>query len=81
LRIALLQVFLDAVGPECPLSQVGEREGITAAEFCEFSGQLKAGVSRAVIMLEEKGIIRRETDEADSRRQLLFMTEAGRAPL
>src|SRR5262245_19872475 len=53
-------------------------EGITAAEFCEFSGQLKAGVSRAVILLEEKGLIRRETDTSDNRRQRLFMKDAGR---
>lgn len=55
------------------------REGITAAEFCEFSGHLKAGVSRATIALEKKGLIRRETDESDSRRQRLFLTVPGRA--
>src|SRR3954465_9176393 len=33
------------------------REGITASEFCEFSGHLKAGVSRAVIALERKGLV------------------------
>lgn len=54
------------------------RDGITASEFCEFSGHLKAGVSRAVIALEKKGLIRRQTDAADNRRQLLFVTEAGR---
>ncbi len=55
------------------------REGITAAEFCEFSGHLKAGVSRAVIALQKKGLIRRQIDASDSRRQRLFLTEAGRA--
>jgi DNA-binding MarR family transcriptional regulator len=54
------------------------RDGITASEFCEFSGHLKAGVSRAVIALEKKGLIRRQTDTADNRRQLLFVTGAGR---
>ena len=54
------------------------REGITASEFCEFSGHLKAGVSRAVIVLERKAFIRRQTDPLDNRRQLLFLTEAGR---
>ena len=54
------------------------RQGITASEFCEFSGHLKAGVSRAVIVLEKKGLIRRQTDTSDNRRQLLFMTDAGR---
>jgi DNA-binding MarR family transcriptional regulator len=55
------------------------RDGITAAEFCEFSGHLKAGVSRAVIALERKELIRRQADSADSRRQRLFITDAGRA--
>lgn len=54
------------------------REGITAAEFCEFSGHLKAGVSRAAIALDKKGLIRRVTDVADTRRQRLFLTDAGR---
>ncbi len=54
------------------------REGITAAEFCEFSGHLKAGVSRAAIALEKKDLIRRVTDQMDSRRQRLFLTDAGR---
>ena len=55
------------------------REGISASDFCEFSGHLKAGVSRAVIALERKGLVRRETDERDSRRQKLYLTEEGRA--
>lgn len=55
------------------------RNGASASEFCEFSGHLKASVSRAVILLEKKGLIRREPDRADSRRQLLFLTDAGRA--
>lgn len=54
------------------------RDGITASEFCEFSGHLKAGVSRAVIALERKKLIRRRTDAADNRRQRLFLTDAGR---
>ena len=54
------------------------REGITASEFCEFSGHLKAGVSRAVIALEKKGLVRRQADANDSRRQLLFLTDGGR---
>jgi DNA-binding MarR family transcriptional regulator len=55
------------------------RDGATASEFCEFSGHLKASVSRAVILLEKKALIRREPDPADSRRQRLFLTQAGRA--
>jgi MarR family transcriptional regulator, temperature-dependent positive regulator of motility len=54
------------------------REGITASDICEFSGHLKPNVSRAVIALERKGLIRRAADGGDQRRQLLFLTEAGR---
>jgi MarR family transcriptional regulator, temperature-dependent positive regulator of motility len=54
------------------------REGITASEFCEFSGHLKAGVSRAVIALEKKRLIRRQTDAGDNRRQRLYLMAGGR---
>lgn len=54
-------------------------DGITASEICEFSGHLKANVSRAVIALQRKGLIRRMRDAADSRRQLLGLAPEGRA--
>ncbi len=55
------------------------REGVTASEICEFSGHLKANISRGVIALEKKKLLRREVDPADSRRQRLFLTADGRA--
>ncbi|WP_244550217.1 MarR family winged helix-turn-helix transcriptional regulator [Bradyrhizobium sp. cf659] len=55
------------------------REGVTASDICEFSGHLKANISRGIIALEKKKLIRRAADQADSRRQQLFMTAAGRA--
>ncbi|MCP3397302.1 MarR family winged helix-turn-helix transcriptional regulator [Bradyrhizobium sp. CCGB20] len=55
------------------------REGVTASEICEFSGHLKANISRGIIALEKKKLIRRAADKTDSRRQQLFMTAAGRA--
>ena len=55
------------------------RDGASASEFCEFSGHLKASVSRAVILLDKKKLIRREPDPADNRRQLLYLTPEGRA--
>ena len=54
------------------------REGITANDICEFSGHLKANMSRAAIALARKGLIDRRPDAADQRRQLLFLTAAGR---
>jgi len=55
------------------------REGVTASDICEFSGHLKANISRGAIALEKKGLVTRVPDEADSRRQRLFLTEKGRA--
>ena len=55
------------------------REGVTASDICEFSGHLKANISRGIIALEKKKLLRREADAADNRRQLLFITAAGRA--
>ena len=54
------------------------REGITANDICEFSGHLKANMSRAAIALAKKGLIERRADATDQRRQLLFLTRAGR---
>jgi DNA-binding MarR family transcriptional regulator len=55
------------------------RDGASATEICEYSGHLKASMSRAVIALEKKGLIQRRPDAADNRRQQLFLTDAGRA--
>jgi DNA-binding MarR family transcriptional regulator len=55
------------------------RDGVTASDICEFSGHLKANISRGIIALEKKKLLRREADSGDNRRQLLFLTAAGRA--
>ncbi|MGY8665283.1 MarR family winged helix-turn-helix transcriptional regulator [Bradyrhizobium sp. UFLA05-109] len=55
------------------------REGVTASEICEFSGHLKANISRGIISLEKKKLIRRDIDTTDNRRQQLYLTPAGRA--
>jgi DNA-binding MarR family transcriptional regulator len=54
------------------------REGVTASDICEFSGHLKANISRGIIALEKKKLLRREADRNDNRRQLLYITPAGR---
>ncbi len=54
------------------------RDGITAAEICAFSGHLMPNISRAAIALEKKRLIARCADESDQRRQLIYLTEAGR---
>jgi DNA-binding MarR family transcriptional regulator len=55
------------------------RDGIAAADICDFSGHLKTNISRAVTALEKKGLIRRTLHADDQRRQLLYITKKGRA--
>ena len=55
------------------------REGVTASDICEFSGHLKANISRGIILLEKKKLIRRDIDKIDNRRQQLYLMPAGRA--
>ena len=54
------------------------RDGIAAADICDFSGHLKTNISRAVTALEKKGLIRRQPHADDQRRQLLHITRKGR---
>ncbi len=55
------------------------REGVTASDICEYSGHLKANISRGIIALEKKGLVKRTLDRQDGRRQLLHLTAKGRA--
>lgn len=57
---------------------LGFRDGISASDICDFSGHLKNNISRAVTALEKKGLLRREVDARDQRRQVLFITARGR---
>ncbi len=54
------------------------RDGISAADICEFSGHLKNNISRAVTALQAKGLLRREPDPLDQRRLILHITGRGR---
>ncbi len=51
------------------------QEGLTSARLAELCGRDKADVSRAVSVLEEKGMVKRET--GNTYRAKLFLTEAG----
>ncbi|MFN8757248.1 MAG: MarR family winged helix-turn-helix transcriptional regulator [Tagaea sp.] len=55
------------------------RDGATARDICRFSGHLKANISRGIIALETKGLLRREKGKGDARLQRLHITEDGRA--
>ena len=50
-------------------------EGLTAARLCELCGRDKADVSRALAVLEEKGMVIRES--GSSYRARIRLTEAG----
>jgi DNA-binding MarR family transcriptional regulator len=54
------------------------KDGIAATDICDFSGHLKTNISRAVTALEKKKLITRKPHLGDQRRQLLYITEAGR---
>lgn len=54
------------------------RDGISASDICDFSGHLKNNISRAITALGNKGLIRRETDKEDQRRQVIYITASGR---
>lgn len=54
------------------------RDGISAADICDFSGHLKNNISRAITALEVKGLVRRKPDLQDQRRLIIYITAAGR---
>lgn len=55
------------------------QDAIAVSDICAFSGHLVPNISRAAIALEGKGLMRRGPDPKDQRRQILFLTPAGRA--
>lgn len=53
-------------------------EGITAAQLSEICGRDKADVSRAISIMEEKGLAIKEGGAKNQYRALLKLTDAGR---
>ena len=52
-------------------------EGITSSKLSEICDKDKAAISRIVCEMENKGLIRRETDKANLYRAKLVLTEEG----
>lgn len=52
-------------------------EGITAAQLCTLCGRDKADVSRAVAVLESKGLLTKESGSGNLYRAKLLLTEQG----
>ena len=55
------------------------QDGITAARLGELCGKNKADVSRMVSIMEEKGLVQRESTGGNMYRALLKLTEKGKA--
>jgi DNA-binding MarR family transcriptional regulator len=63
------------------LAVLGRFPGLSASEVVERTVMDKVAISRAVKNLEEKGYLERRTDEADRRRQNLFLTADAGQPV
>ena len=54
------------------------RDGSSARDICEITDQPRNTISRGVLALERKGLVRRDPDPIDARRTRLWLTDAGR---
>ena len=61
------------------MSQLAIEPGIPASRICQVIGFDKGPVSRSLATMERKGILTIEVDQADARRRVIALTEAGRA--
>ena len=52
-------------------------EGVTAVQLCEICDKDKAAISRSIAELEEKGMVRRMTNNGINYRASLVLTEKG----
>ena len=52
-------------------------EGLTSAQLCEISGRDKADVSRAISMMESKGLVSRQRAGSNAYRAQIQLTEEG----
>ena len=61
------------------LGFVARHPGASASELVAHSGRDKAQIARLLQQLEDRGLLAREADPADGRRQRLVLTDSGRA--
>jgi DNA-binding MarR family transcriptional regulator len=59
------------------LLQLSEHQSLTASQIVENTAMEKSKISRALSSMEGEGIVKREVDEEDHRRQLLALTDYG----
>lgn len=58
---------------------LSQREGLNAQQIGEVTGRAKSSISHAVKLLQKKALLVRCPDPADGRRQVLMLTDRGRA--
>lgn len=57
---------------------LNQRADLSAQQISSVTGRPKTSISAAVKQLQQKKLIRRSTDVAEARRQVLRLTDAGR---
>ena len=55
------------------------KDGLTASQLCELCGKDKSDVSRMMSIMEEKGLVRKESSSQSGYRGRFILTEAGTA--
>ena len=61
------------------LHEISEREGCTQIELAEALGVSAPSIAASTKRLEKSGLIRKETDDSNLRRNKIYLTESGRA--
>ena len=77
-RMEMRKFGLKGPHAQCLLVMNRYPQGITAAQLVELCSRDKADVSRAMALLEKKGLVRKEEPEGKAYRVLLSLTDAGR---
>jgi len=84
MKVGLLRAFQEKgfnVTPEqwTVLSSLWEGEGLNQTLLAEKTLKDRHNITRILNLLEKGGLVRREPDSGDRRRQRVYLTEAGRA--
>ncbi len=61
------------------LRELWEEDGIDQRELSRRTGMLETSAVSSIALLEKKGLVRREQDRNDRRRNIVFLTKRGRA--
>ncbi len=63
------------------LYEISEREGCTQVELAESLGVSAPSIAASTKRLEKSGLIRKETDDSNLRRNKIYLTDCGREAL